>query len=339
MADWNRDDDDYANRDFGPRPQWDEDRDRDDWRMRERSNRDYRSDFGGEGSYRSSGSYGSYLGGGGYGSDDDRERYEFEMRDGGYGAGNLDRDYGLRNRDRNEQTDWRAQRPYGRDRESGSVFRDDSGSDRPRGDYTAEGFGYAGGNIGGGYGTIGGGGGTGLSRDYGVGQGGYSARNYGRDFGTTEGYGSFDRTRDIGRHERQEPGVWQRIKSSFRGKGPKGYRRSDERIRETVSERLEDDHDVDASDIEVRVADGVVTLTGTVRDRWQKRRAEDIVETLGGVRDVQNELRLANDAGDSDSAPAASGRTTGVTSTGITGTTETGGTARNATTPGGKPKR
>ena len=78
-----------------------------------------------------------------------------------------------------------------------------------------------------------------------------------------------------------------------RGKGPKSFTRSDERIREAVCEALTDDDHVDASHIEVVVQNGEVMLTGTVDDRAQKRRAEDIVERVGGVHDVQNNLRLA----------------------------------------------
>jgi hypothetical protein len=78
------------------------------------------------------------------------------------------------------------------------------------------------------------------------------------------------------------------------GKGPRGYRRSDDRIQEEVSGRLEQDADIDASDIEVAVAEGVVTLTGTVPDRQMKRLLEDVVETCPGVRDVENHVRLAS---------------------------------------------
>jgi hypothetical protein len=46
------------------------------------------------------------------------------------------------------------------------------------------------------------------------------------------------------------------------------------------------------SDIEVSVHDGEVTLTGTTADRWMKRDAEDAIESLPGVRDVHNQLRL-----------------------------------------------
>jgi len=80
----------------------------------------------------------------------------------------------------------------------------------------------------------------------------------------------------------------------FRGKGPRGYRRSDERIRDDVNESLTDDHHVDASDIEVEVRDGEVTLSGTVRSRDQKRHAEEVIEQLSGVVDVHNRLRVSS---------------------------------------------
>lgn len=79
---------------------------------------------------------------------------------------------------------------------------------------------------------------------------------------------------------------------SFQGIGPRGYRRSDERIREDVSEALTDDDNLDAADVDVRVSDGVVTLVGTVPDRQQKRRAYHDAENASGVRDVKNELQL-----------------------------------------------
>jgi len=80
---------------------------------------------------------------------------------------------------------------------------------------------------------------------------------------------------------------------SHRGKGPKGYRRSDERIREDVCDLLSDNPKVDASDIEVSVENGEVTLSGTVRSRDDKRRAEYVADAIGGVRDVHNRLRIA----------------------------------------------
>lgn len=80
-----------------------------------------------------------------------------------------------------------------------------------------------------------------------------------------------------------------------RGKGPRGYTRSDERIKETVCEALTDDSHIDASGIDVEVKNGEVTLSGMVPDRQTKRAAEDLVESLSGVRDVTNQLKVSDD--------------------------------------------
>jgi hypothetical protein len=77
-----------------------------------------------------------------------------------------------------------------------------------------------------------------------------------------------------------------------RGRGPKGYKRSDERIHEDVCERLTEDPFIDASNIEVLVKEGEVTLSGTVFSRGLKRRAEDLAEMASGVSHVQNNLRV-----------------------------------------------
>ncbi len=79
---------------------------------------------------------------------------------------------------------------------------------------------------------------------------------------------------------------------SFRGKGPKGYVRSDERIKEDVSDRLSDDDTLDASEITVEVSSGEVTLSGYVDSRQAKRTAEDCAEQCAGVTQVQNNLRV-----------------------------------------------
>jgi hypothetical protein len=79
---------------------------------------------------------------------------------------------------------------------------------------------------------------------------------------------------------------------AHRGRGPKGYRRSDERIREDVSDRLTDDSWLDANGIEVAVSDAEVTLSGTVRSREDKKRAEALAESVSGVDNVQNNLRI-----------------------------------------------
>lgn len=88
-----------------------------------------------------------------------------------------------------------------------------------------------------------------------------------------------------------------RTRRNFSGRGPKGYKRSDERILEDVSEALFMSPDVDPSHIEVFVEDGVVTLKGTVERRSFKKAAELVVEKVSGVKDVFNEVRVDRDTG------------------------------------------
>ncbi|MGH8496072.1 MAG: BON domain-containing protein, partial [Gammaproteobacteria bacterium] len=77
------------------------------------------------------------------------------------------------------------------------------------------------------------------------------------------------------------------------GVGPKGYRRSSDRVREEICERLEQHGQIDASDIEIDVQDdGEVKLTGTVERRDVKRMVEDVAESVFGVHDVQNQIRV-----------------------------------------------
>ena len=80
---------------------------------------------------------------------------------------------------------------------------------------------------------------------------------------------------------------------SHRGRGPADYRRSDDRIREDVNDRLTEDHHLDASGIQVSVKDGEVTLSGTVDSRFAKRHAEDLADPISGAKHVQNNLRVS----------------------------------------------
>jgi len=116
-----------------------------------------------------------------------------------------------------------------------------------------------------------------------------------------------------------------------RGRGPKGYRRSDDRIRDDINDRLTDDAWLDASNIDVQVRDCEVTLTGTVNNREDKRRAEDLAEAISGVRHVQNNLRVEggenrwNERGATTGTSTTTGMTTASASP-STGSTQTGGT-------------
>ena len=100
------------------------------------------------------------------------------------------------------------------------------------------------------------------------------------DFGRSAGLGS---EREYGRESVSGPHF---------GRGPRNYQRSDERIREDVCERLSQHGYLDASDVDIRVEQGEVTLQGTVEDRWAKRVAEDVAESVWGVKEVHNQLRV-----------------------------------------------
>ncbi len=81
------------------------------------------------------------------------------------------------------------------------------------------------------------------------------------------------------------------------GRGPRGYRRSDERITEDIHEQLTEAPDLDASEIQVQVSAGEVTLTGTVDRRADRRRAEDVAEQVRGVSYVMNNIRVRQPGG------------------------------------------
>jgi len=128
----------------------------------------------------------------------------------------------------------------------------------------------------------------------GFGSSGYGSSSYGPSSYGSSSYGSSSHGSAFGSpydESRGGQGVSVRQGNQYSGRGPKGYSRSDERIREDVCERLTYDPQVDASDITVTVSNGEVTLEGEVENRHQKRRAEDVVERVNAVKDVHNQLK------------------------------------------------
>lgn len=97
------------------------------------------------------------------------------------------------------------------------------------------------------------------------------------------------------------------------GKGPKGYTRTDEKIKDDVQEKLYHDSFIDASDIDVTVNDGEVTLSGTVDSKQTKRRAEDCAERVSGVNEVSNHLKTNRSSSNysSEIGSLNQGKTTG----------------------------
>ena len=170
-----------------------------------------------------------------------------------------------------------------------------------------------------------------------------------------QGYGqnrdrSYDNSRGRSSGERGERGMWDRAseevsswfgddnaerrrqtdqsRGEHYGRGPKSYTRSDERIGEDVNDRLTDDGRLDASEIEVEVSDGEVTLTGSVTSREGKRHAEEVAEGVSGVKHVQNNLRVQREMGQSQSLMSGStGQSTGASSTSGTSSSTSSGTS------------
>jgi hypothetical protein len=115
---------------------------------------------------------------------------------------------------------------------------------------------------------------------------------------------------------------------NHKGKGPKNYHRSEERIREDVCDRLSDDYVIDASDIDIKVNGSDVILSGTVNSRQEKRRAEDLAESVSGVTNVQNQLRVSSSAygNSSTSGSSTSGSSSSRTNVGTSGSSSMGST-------------
>jgi hypothetical protein len=175
-------------------------------------------------------------------------------------------------------------------------------------------------------------GGSGLGGGYrgmqGMGAYGPSGGQYNAEYGNQpEGsyMSSGSRDRDWrGEDREQKRGSWL---GRFFGRGPKGYKRSDERIREDISERLMHSGEVDSSDVTIEVADGTVTLTGTVPERHMKHAIEDLADSCSGVKDVDNKVRVQRRGSEWDETGSTS---SAGTSSGVSGST--GGTASGTTT-------
>jgi hypothetical protein len=96
-------------------------------------------------------------------------------------------------------------------------------------------------------------------------------------------------------------GGWHRAGTgSLQRRGPKGYKRSDDRIREDLCEHLMDISDIDSSDVTIEVRDGCVSLEGTVPVRSMRYEIEDIAATTLGVTEVENHIRVPRQPADSE---------------------------------------
>lgn len=82
------------------------------------------------------------------------------------------------------------------------------------------------------------------------------------------------------------------MSGASRSRPPKGYTRSDERLKEDICEHLMSTPWIDAGEVSVEVKDGNVKLEGTVPERSMKHRIEDIAEECPGVKSVDNRVRV-----------------------------------------------
>ena len=272
-------------------PDWNEDRGS---YGRGYRNHGYESDRGDNSNYGSgnfgSGSLGTGSSIGGryddYGSDrnyNDRGGYT-ENQDYGYDSG---RYRGNREEGYTNYNDWRSSeynRGYsgGGNRDYLNYGSERGQNDRVRDEYNRSNF-------------------EGRNYDQGTGFGG---GNYGSGYNDRRGQGNrdrdwWDRTSDevsswFGDDEAERRREWDKQRSGqHKGKGPKGYSRSDERIKEDINDRLSDDVFIDASEIDVTVNQGEVTLIGSVNGKYEKRRAEDIAEEVSGVKNVENRIKVS----------------------------------------------
>jgi hypothetical protein len=108
------------------------------------------------------------------------------------------------------------------------------------------------------------------------------------------GYGTSTTRRTSEDHELGHGGMlgtWRAGEPRSLGRGPKGYQRSDDRIREDICDRLMMSW-MNAENVDVLVREGEVTLQGTVTSRDEKRAIEAVAESVLGVRDITNALRI-----------------------------------------------
>jgi osmotically-inducible protein OsmY len=118
-------------------------------------------------------------------------------------------------------------------------------------------------------------------------------RNFGQGFNSSNSSSSYGSQYGQGNYNQSQSrfGSESSFESKF-GKGPKGYKRSDERIKEEICDLLTSHPEVDPTEVEIKVSNSEVTLTGTVDSRHEKRLIEDLASQIAGVSDVTNQLRV-----------------------------------------------
>lgn len=255
---------------------------------------------------------------------DDRSTERYGQGQSGYGAGRSEGDRGFSSRNQGSMgdygpTDRGTDERFvgGRSGQSWSPMDRDRGSSQGSGNYGHSGQ-WRDDSPMGGHRNLGGsrmigeprygGGQQGYGQGFGQqGFGGFGGQGYGTGFSDQDGSGYGHQPEhemafrggqhgNAGQQGQQGYGQQQGQQRGglHRGKGPAGYVRSDDRIREMVCDCLTDHDEIDASHIEVSVKNGEVTLSGAVEDRRTKRMVEDIIDNLSGVKEVINQLRITD---------------------------------------------
>ena len=85
-------------------------------------------------------------------------------------------------------------------------------------------------------------------------------------------------------------------------RGPKGWVRSDAAILDELVERIVR-AGIDASELEVEVEAGEVSIEGDLETREERRRVIDLAERILGVRAIDAVIRV-REAGEVEEAPA-----------------------------------
>ncbi len=164
--------------------------------------------------------------------------------------------------------------------------------------------------------------------------GGFDQRSRSRN------YGSF--SEDTMRSADNRQGWQGRPQQQRYRTGPKGYTRSDERLREDISERLMMADSIDSSEVTVSVKDCKVVLEGTVPTRYMKHAIEDLVDAAPGVQDIDNRIRVERTESQYGSGQSGAGQTaTSGTVYGSTGGSSgaTGAASSTATASGTKTRK
>lgn len=130
---------------------------------------------------------------------------------------------------------------------------------------------------------------------------GYGSDQFGGESTGNHGYGSqrtgYGRYSEDSSYQGHNGGSrYGRRFGEHSGKGPKGYSRSDDQIKEEACQCLEQEGEVDASEINVSCQNGIITLEGTVQDREMKRSAEECLEDVYGLKDVMNKLEVEDES-------------------------------------------